>query len=227
VRHPVATEGGVHAALQRDRSGWASWTAGCRVETEGVGTEARLAALRRKEAALEDAYVYKRRVDSITYERQRDKLREEIALCEIELEDARIDAIDIEGLLGFAEHLLANASRLWMEATPENRPQIQRVLFTEGLRFRDGTFGTAVSCFAFTQLAAIGDGKSGMASAIWRVVSPRLSAPTISCSLGVSVNTCRVATSYLAPDGPSNAGLDKTGQSKRAQASQFSVQLIY
>jgi hypothetical protein len=126
--------------------------------------EARLAALRRKKSALEDAYVYERRVDSITYERQRDKLREEIARCEIELEDARIDVIDIEGLLGFAEHLLANASRLWMEATPESRPQIQRVLFPEGLRFSDGTFGTAVSCFAFPQLAAIGDGKSGMAS---------------------------------------------------------------
>jgi hypothetical protein len=34
----------------------------------------------------------------------------------------------------------------------------------QGLPFRDGAFGSAVSCFAFTQLAALGNGKSGMAS---------------------------------------------------------------
>jgi hypothetical protein len=125
-----------------------------------MAASARITLLRRREAALDDAYVFERRVDASTYERQRDMLREEIALVQIELEDARIDVVDIEGLLEFAEHLLANASRLWMEASPNKRQQLQRVLFPEGLRFRDGGLGTAVSCFAFTQLAAIGDGKS-------------------------------------------------------------------
>ena len=46
---------------------------------------------------LDDAYVYEKRVDSATYERQRDKLREDIALVRIELEDAQLEEIDVEG----------------------------------------------------------------------------------------------------------------------------------
>ena len=47
--------------------------------------EARLAGLQYREAQLDEAYVYEKRIDSGTYERQRDKLREDIALCRIEL----------------------------------------------------------------------------------------------------------------------------------------------
>ena len=79
--------------------------------------ESRLAELRRRESLLEDAFLYEKRIDSVSYERQRDKIREDIALARIELEDARIDEIDAEGLLGFAEHVLGNAARLWVEAT--------------------------------------------------------------------------------------------------------------
>ena len=42
--------------------------------------ESRLGQLQRREAMLDDAYLYEKRVDSATYERQRDKLREDIAL---------------------------------------------------------------------------------------------------------------------------------------------------
>jgi hypothetical protein len=78
--------------------------------------ESRLADLRRRESILEDAFLYEKRIDTASYERQRDKIREDIALARIELEDARVDEIDVEGLLGFAEHVLGNAARLWMEA---------------------------------------------------------------------------------------------------------------
>ena len=68
--------------------------------------EVKLADLRRREGLLEDAYLYTKRIDAITYERQRDTMREQIALATIELEDARLDQIDVEGLLGFAEYVL-------------------------------------------------------------------------------------------------------------------------
>ena len=68
--------------------------------------------LRRRETQLDDAWVYGKRINSGTYERQRDKLREDIALCRIELEDARVEEIDVEGLLGFAEHVLGAAAGL-------------------------------------------------------------------------------------------------------------------
>ena len=83
---------------------------------------------------------------------------------ESSLEDARLEEIDVEGLLGFAEHVLANAARLWTEASAEQKQRLQSVLFPEGLRLRDGRFGTALTCLAFTQLAEIQTRESGMAS---------------------------------------------------------------
>ena len=59
---------------------------------------------------LEEAYIYYRSVTADVYERHRDKLQEEIALAELELHDARIDAIDVTGLLAFAEQLLSRTS---------------------------------------------------------------------------------------------------------------------
>jgi hypothetical protein len=129
-----------------------------------AGLEVKLADLRRREELLEDAFLYAKKIDAITYERQRDTMREQIALATIELEDARLDQIDVEGLLGFAEYILKNAARLWMEATAEQRPRLQRALFPEGLRLRDGRIGTAVTCMAFTQLEAIEGHDSGVAS---------------------------------------------------------------
>jgi hypothetical protein len=115
-------------------------------------------------ARNEDAFVYEKRIDVATYERQRDKMREDIALVRIELEDARLEEVDVEGLLGFAEHVLSNAARLWLEATGDQRPRLQRILFPEGLRLKDGRFGTAVTCLAFTHLAEPRTRESGMAS---------------------------------------------------------------
>ena len=49
-------------------------------------------------------------------------------------------------------------------AQPAQKRRLQGVLFPEGFRLQDGTFETAVSCFAFTPLAATDYEKSGVAS---------------------------------------------------------------
>ena len=67
--------------------------------------EVKLADSRRREEKLEEEFVYKKTIDLMTYERQRDKVREQIALASIDLEDARQEEIDVEGLLGFAEYV--------------------------------------------------------------------------------------------------------------------------
>jgi site-specific DNA recombinase len=126
--------------------------------------ERRLLDLQHREEVLDEAFLFKKQIDSQTYERQRDKLREDVALARIELEGARLDEIDVEGILGFAEHVLGNAAALWMNASPELRQRLQRVFFPEGLRFTDGKIGTAVTCFAFKQMAAIRNGNSSLAS---------------------------------------------------------------
>ena len=59
--------------------------------------ERRILTLGNRETLLEEAFVFERRVDAATYERQRDKLREELALARIELEDARLEEIAWRG----------------------------------------------------------------------------------------------------------------------------------
>ena len=129
-----------------------------------MGHEARVAALRQREAVLEEAYLYQQKIDRPTYERQRDLLRETVALAAIELQDATLDEIDVEGVLGFAEHVLANAACLWSDANLELKQRLQRVLVPDGLRWRDGRLGTAATCLAFMQLRPFETRQEDMAS---------------------------------------------------------------
>ena len=126
--------------------------------------EARVSDLRHRERQLEAAFLYEKRVDDTTYERQRDLIRADLALALMEADDARCEEIDAEGVLGFAEYVLSNASKLWTEATPEQKQKLQAVLFPAKLRFADGGFGTAVTCLAFYQLEGFFAGKEKMAS---------------------------------------------------------------
>ncbi len=113
---------------------------------------------------VEEAFLYRQTVDQATYERQRDKLREEVALAKIELHEAELEELDVEGVLAFAEHLLTNAARLWMEASLDQKQRLQAVFFPEGLRFDGEEFGTAVTCLAFKQLPSDRTAESSMAS---------------------------------------------------------------
>lgn len=65
--------------------------------------------------------------------------------------------------MDFAEHVLNNAARLWMEAPADQEQRLQGALLPEGLRWKDGRFGTAVTCLAFSLLEGI-DGSNGVAS---------------------------------------------------------------
>ena len=46
------------------------------------------------------------------YERQRDRVLEDLVLAEFVLNAARVDKADVEGVLGFAEYLMTNAARV-------------------------------------------------------------------------------------------------------------------
>jgi hypothetical protein len=102
---------------------------------------------------IDEAFLHERSIDRQTYERQRGQLREQLALAEMELSATTENQIDVEGLLAFADHLLTNAARLWMELDLDQKQQLQQALFPEGLRFDGEKFGTAITCLAFKQLA--------------------------------------------------------------------------
>lgn len=103
-------------------------------------------------------------IDRTTYETQRDRLREELTLAELAAHEAKIEAFNVEGILDFAEHLVANAGRLWVEGTLAQRQMIQQVIFPEGLPFDGEEVGTGVTCLAFMQLPASNRLENGVAS---------------------------------------------------------------
>jgi hypothetical protein len=70
----------------------------------------------------------------------------------VDLQEARIERIDVDGVLGFAAHLVNNLGRMWIEANLAPRQKIHTAIVPEGLPFDDRGFGTAPTCFAFIQL---------------------------------------------------------------------------
>ena len=49
---------------------------------------------------------------ALGYTETRDRLREELALSELQLSETRDEQVDIEGVLAFAEHVIGNACTL-------------------------------------------------------------------------------------------------------------------
>jgi len=66
--------------------------------------------------------------------------------------------------LAFAEHVVTNAARLWIELDLVQKQRLQQTLFPEGLRFVGEKFGTAATCLAFKKFDGSGGSNSGMAS---------------------------------------------------------------
>ena len=113
---------------------------------------------------MEVAFTQTQSIDGLSYERQRDKLREDLALVEIESTEAKLDELDIEGVLAFAENVLTDATGLWVAASLDQKQRLQNVLFPEGLTFDGKAFGTAATCLAFKQLEDLDASGNGMAS---------------------------------------------------------------
>ena len=129
-------------------------------------TQKRVDAMRERSDQLDDAFIFQRAIDKATYERQRDRLREDLALAELELQQAKLEEIDVEGILGFAERTVTNAARLWVEASHEQKQRLQAAFFPEGLPFDGERFGTAPICLAFKQIEPSEESDSGVASRV-------------------------------------------------------------
>jgi hypothetical protein len=87
---------------------------------------------------LDDALIFRRVIDQQTYEQQRDRLREEMAVTEFDLHECALAELDVEGILGFAATVLENAAKPWTHADPMQKLRLQRALFPQGLVF-DGS----------------------------------------------------------------------------------------
>src|SRR5262249_796118 len=141
--------------------------------------ETRLADLRDRKDRLDEAFLYDNAIDRSTYDRQRDKLGEETTLAEMAVNDARLNELDVEGVLAFAEHLLANVARTWTQAARDQKQRLQGVLFPSGVTYGEDGFGTAETSLIFTMLDAIAAPKTGEASPRGIALHYALSIPVV------------------------------------------------
>ena len=79
------------------------------VKNEVASAEHRAKAIQQKLDRLDDAFIYKESIDLGTCERQRDRLREELTLVEIDRHGSKVEEFDVEGILNFAERVLPRA----------------------------------------------------------------------------------------------------------------------
>jgi site-specific DNA recombinase len=102
------------------------------------------------------AFIQRGAIDQKTYEREASRLDQEIALTESDLHDARLEELDVEGMLAFAEYVLTDAARLWLEAPLDQKQRLQKVLFPRGVTYSPTSgFGTAETSVIFRLLRAV------------------------------------------------------------------------
>lgn len=98
---------------------------------------------------LTQVYVYERGLDKETYQDQLSRLREESLLAEMELNEAKVEELDVEAVVNYGVNAISDASQFWRDGSVDQKQRFQRILFPEGLTFDGENFGTAATCLAF------------------------------------------------------------------------------
>ena len=118
--------------------------------------ERRQKAIREKLDRLDQAFLFERTIDIDTYDRHRDKLREELTIAQMDRHSTELEEMDVEGILAFSERVLPSASNLWVQSSFAQKQRLQQVFFPEGIRF-DGKrlVGTGVTLPVFNYLSPV------------------------------------------------------------------------
>ena len=120
--------------------------------------------LNQRKDRLEETFIYEKAIDRVTYERQLDKLNEQIMLAEMQEREAKLESYDVDAVLNFAEHVILNAARLWTEFSNDQKQRLQKVLFPQGVTFAGGEYGTAKTCLFFNLIPKNQEEKTRMAT---------------------------------------------------------------
>ena len=135
-----------------------------------VEQEERVKLIQQKLDRLDDAFLFAQSIDAKTYERQRDRLREELTLAQIDHHAEATDELDVQGILAFAERILPRASDLWIQASLDYKQRLQQLFFPEGIAYDGNRFNrTAATAPLFNYLAPSESADEKMVSRISRV----------------------------------------------------------
>ena len=121
-----------------------------------VDQDRRVKAIQQKLDRLDDAFLFAQSIDRTSYERQRDRLREELTLAQIDHHADATDELTVQGILAFAERILPRASDLWVQASLDCKQRLQALFFPEGIAVRRKSIqSNRRNCAAFQLLGAI------------------------------------------------------------------------
>ena len=117
-------------------------------------------AIREKLDRLDAAFLYERSIDIETYDRHRDKLREELTIAQMDRHTSELEEMDVEGILAFAERVLPSASNMWVQSSLNQKQRLQQLFFPDGMRF-DGKriVGTGATLPVFNYLSSVSEQK--------------------------------------------------------------------
>lgn len=114
---------------------------------------------------LDEAFLFSKSIDQGTYERHRDKLRQELTFNQIDVHADQLEKMDVEGILAFAERILPRAADLWAQSSLDHKQRLQTLFFPEGISFDGSRFNrTAVTAPFFSYLAEKNIGSEGLVS---------------------------------------------------------------
>jgi hypothetical protein len=114
---------------------------------------------------LDEAFVYAQSIDQTSYDRQRDRLREEVTLAQIDRHAGSIEEVDVQGILAFAEPVLPRAADLWVQASLNQKQRLQQLFLPEGIAFDGNRFNrTAATAPFFRYLSPSDSGQGSMVS---------------------------------------------------------------
>jgi site-specific DNA recombinase len=133
------------------------------VQTDLQAAEQARQKLQKKLDRLDEAFLFERSIDIDTYDRHADRVREQMTLLKIDEHTSKLEEMDVEGILAFAERVLPRAADLWVQASLDQRQRLQQLFFPQGVAFDGkGFVGTAVTAPAFSYLQPVQGGGERM-----------------------------------------------------------------
>ena len=91
------------------------------------------------------------------------KVKRDIELTEIAMNDSRIEMFDIEATIEYANHFISNIARQWYDLGIEGKARFQKLLFPKGLTYLgNGNFRTSKLCVIFEINEELQKGKTSL-----------------------------------------------------------------
>ena len=121
--------------------------------------------LRERKKKLNDAFVFQQVITADDYKDMKDALNSEMAVVELNLSRARVDEIEVDKVLDFAENLLLNPAGVWQCCSLEQKQRLQQVLFPQAIEYADGVYRTQETSFLFKGLENVSGYEEAVGSA--------------------------------------------------------------